>query len=177
MKGAVSKEKVQKLFEDYADYIYRGALFLTRSREIADDITQEVFVQVIRKYHTFDETRSIKPWLYQIMLNKVRNTLSRTQYTEALENVTEVVFSEYIEDSLIHKEEDQALWEQIERLSLRTKEVIYMHYYLDMTLEEVAEVLEIPLVTCKSRLNAGLSKLRQYLKIELKVVKGGRIGT
>jgi len=52
-----------------------------------------------------------------------------------------------------------------------------MHYYLDMTLEEVAEVLEIPLGTCKSRLNAGLSKLRQYLKIQVKVMKGGRSGT
>ena len=176
MEGAISREKAQKLFEDYANYIYRGALFLTQSKEIADDITQEVFVQVIRKYHTFDENREIKPWLYKIMLNKVRNTVSRTKYMETLDNITEVVFSEYIEDDFIKQEENKVLWEQIERLSIRTKEVIYMHYYLEMTLEEVAEVLEIPLGTCKSRLNAGLNKLRNLLSAEVYVMRGGRSG-
>lgn len=175
MEGAISREKAQKLFEDYANYIYRGALFLTQSKEIADDITQEVFVQVIRKYHTFDENREIKPWLYKIMLNKVRNTVSRTKYMETLDNITEVVFSEYIEDDFIKQEENKALWDQIERLSVRIKEVIYMHYYLEMTLEEVAEVLEIPLGTCKSRLNTGLNKLRDRLSPEVYVMRGGKI--
>ena len=176
MKGAISGEKAQKLFEDYANYVYRGALFLTQSKEIADDITQEVFMQVIRKYHTFDEKREIKPWLYKIMLNKVRNAISRSKYMETLDNIAEVVLSEGIEDDLIKQEENKALWKQIEKLSLRTKEVIYMHYYLEMTLEEVAGVLEIPLGTCKSRLNTGLNKLRDHLNTEVYVMRGGKSG-
>ena len=64
MKGTISKKQAEMLYSEHADFIYRGALFLTKSRELADDITQDVFMKAFDKYYTFDETRSIKPWLY-----------------------------------------------------------------------------------------------------------------
>ncbi|NLD49411.1 MAG: RNA polymerase subunit sigma-70, partial [Clostridiaceae bacterium] len=58
----LSKEDAERIFEEYSNSIYRFALFLTKSRMMADDITQETFIQVFRKYCTFDATKPFKPW-------------------------------------------------------------------------------------------------------------------
>lgn len=163
MSGSISKEEAGKIYEMHSDYVYKVALFLTKSRVMADDITQEVFIQVWLKYHTYDESRPFKPWLYQIVLNKVRNTLKRQRYHLDLDSVFGKPDRQNIEASLMKTEEEKILWRQVNGLSSKTREVIIMHYYMEMKLEEVAEVLSIPIGTCKSRLGAGLAKLRKNM--------------
>ncbi len=166
MEGTISKEEAERLFKEYSNYIYRGALFFTKSREIADDITQEVFVQVIRKYDTYDQTKPIKPWLYRIMLNKVKNVMSRRKYVETLENIVIQGGFEWISDAYTQIIHQESIWAYMNKLSTKTKAVIYLHYYLDMTIEETAKILEVPVGTCKSRLNEGLKKLKKYMEVD-----------
>lgn len=161
MKGTISKQQAEVLYSEHVDFIYRGALFLTKSRELADDITQDVFMKAFDKYHTFDETRAIKPWLYKIMINTARNVLKKQKYYFSLEMIHNGTNEEGVEQVVLQKEEDGLLWKRINKLSKKTKEVLFMHYYLDMKIEDVAQALEIPIGTCKSRLNAGLNKLRE----------------
>lgn len=172
MNGSMTKEEGEYLFDTYAQYIYRGALFLVRSEHLAEDITQEVFIKVFRKYHTFDQRKDIKPWLYQIMLNTVRNTLRGKKYELELDEKILQIDTMNIEQGWVQKENNEKLWKAVCKLSTKTKEVIYLHYYVDMSLEEIAATLDIPVGTCKSRLNAGLSKLRQ--KVGNKVFDYGK---
>lgn len=161
MNGAISKEEAEKLFETYKDYVYRGALFLTKSKEIADDITQETFIKAFTYYHTYDEGKPIKPWLYKIMLN-VTNTVMKKQNKElVLETIFNTSDEGNVEYCILQEEMNEELWQDINRLGVKIREVFYMHYYLDMKLEEIARLLDIPLGTCKSRLNTGLSRLRK----------------
>ncbi|MGL4737995.1 MAG: RNA polymerase sigma factor [Cellulosilyticaceae bacterium] len=162
----ISKEEAAKIYEEHGDYVYKVALFLTKSRVVADDITQEVFIQVYMKYHMYDQERAFKPWLYQIVLNKVRNTLKSQRYYFDLDYIKEKASWHNVEAQVLQTEEEQQLWLQVNKLSLKTREVIVLHYYMGLKLEEVAQVLEIPLGTCKSRLGAGLVKLRQELSIK-----------
>lgn len=161
LNGAISKEEAEKLFETYKDYVYRGALFLTKSKEIADDITQETFIKVFNYYHTYDESKPIKPWLYKIMLN-VTHTLMKEQRQELnLEAIFHTSEEDNVEYCILQEEMNEELWQSINRLGVKIREVLYMHYYLEMKLEEIAKLLDIPLGTCKSRLNTGLNKLRR----------------
>lgn len=168
MNGSMTKEEAEYLFNTYAQYVYRGALFLVHSEQLAEDITQEVFIKVFKKYETFDQSKEIKPWLYKIMLNTARNTLRNKPYELQLDENILQIDQINIEHNCVEKEDNQKLWKVVCKLSTKTKEVIYLHYYLEMTLEEIAGVLDIPVGTCKSRLNAGLSKLRQKVGMKRK---------
>ncbi|HEX2925879.1 MAG TPA: sigma-70 family RNA polymerase sigma factor [Ruminiclostridium sp.] len=64
----MSKEHAEQLYNEYLDYVYRIALFVTKSKTSAEDVTQETFIQLFRKYHTYDQTKPIEPWIYKITL-------------------------------------------------------------------------------------------------------------
>lgn len=160
MNGAISKEEAEELFMTYKTYIYQSALFLTHSRELADDVTQEVFIKAIVYYHTYDPTKPIKAWLYKIMMNTTRTIMRKQKTYIPIEALVEVSGEAYIEDNLLMSERNKEILGAIDRLGDKIKHVLYMHYYLEMTLEDIAEILEIPVGTCKSRLHTGLRCLR-----------------
>ncbi|MGL5675426.1 MAG: RNA polymerase sigma factor [Cellulosilyticaceae bacterium] len=160
MNGAISKEEAEKIFDTYKDYIYQSALFLTHSPELADDVTQEVFIRAIVYYHTYDAKRPIKTWLYKMMLNVTRTMMKKQKSYMPLEEMIEVQSEHHVEDDVVVAETNKELLRAIDGLGDKIKQVLYMHYYLEMTLEEIAEILEIPVGTCKSRLHTGLRRLR-----------------
>lgn len=64
-------------------------------------------------------------------------------------------------NTVFKDEEEKELWEAINDLSLKNREVLVLHYFSDMKLDEISESLGIPLGTCKSRLNSALDALRR----------------
>lgn len=162
MKGAITKVEAKEIYEENISYIYKATLFLTGSKVVAEDISQEVFLKAFEKYSTFDRTKPLKPWLYQIMLNMVRNQYRGKGKVIDLDEMDEVESENpLVEQVVLKNEEDRQLWERINQLSIKLREVVVLHFYLDMKLEEAAKILKIPVGTCKSRLNAALNKLRQ----------------
>lgn len=160
LNGAISKEEAEEMFNTYKTYIYQSALFLTHSHELADDVTQEVFIKAIVYYHSYDPKKPIKAWLYKIMLNVTRTMMGKQKNYIPLEELLEVRSENCIENNMLIDERNKQILRAIDRLGDKIKQVLYMHYYLEMTLEEIAEILEIPVGTCKSRLHTGLRRLR-----------------
>ena len=160
LDGAISKEEAEEMFTRYKTYIYHSALFLTHSHELADDVTQEVFIKAIVYYHTYDPKRPMKAWLYKIMLNVTRTMMGKQKSYIPLEELLEVSSENRVENNILIDERNKEVLRAMDRLGDKIKQVLYMHYYLDMTLEDIAEILEIPVGTCKSRLHTGLRRLR-----------------
>lgn len=163
MTGEISKEKAETLFSEHSAYIYRTALFLTKEKAAAEDITQEVFLQLFRKYHLLDASRPIKPWIYKITLNITRNMLRKRKWCNLFGETPDKRLGEWVEDQVIRSEEEEALWREINQLPLKSREVIILHFYSGLKLREISDVLNIPLGTCKSRLNQALNTLRKRL--------------
>ncbi len=161
MEIGLSKEKAEAIFNEYSDFVYKAALFLTNSKALADDITQETFIQVFRKYHTYDPSRDLKPWMYKIALNITRNTLRKQKWLRFVDQLPEKSCGSSIEGSVLKNEEEKELWKEISNLSLKNKEIILLHFYSGMKLKEISDMLGIPLGTCKSRLNGALNVLRK----------------
>jgi RNA polymerase sigma factor (sigma-70 family) len=163
-----SISKAEELFELHAPYIYKAALLMTRSRTIADDITQETFLRFFQKYHLYDEQKPIKPWLYRIAVNVTRNTLRKQKW---LSFWGEVINSEKIdsaEDQFMITQRDQELWSTVHTLSSKLKQIIILRYHSELSINEIAEILQIPLGTCKSRLHTALNIMKLTL-----IEKGG----
>jgi len=158
----LSDSKLAQLFEEHVQYVFRTALLLTRSQTMADDVTQETFIRVMRKYHLYDESKSFRPWLYRLTVNVARNMLRKQKWLKWMGNHYTDEGGEMPEALVVSEKNDQ-LWSAILRLSQKCREVVILHYYQDLRLEEVAYALQIPVGTCKSRLNAALSKLRSMM--------------
>ncbi|HWP97565.1 MAG TPA: sigma-70 family RNA polymerase sigma factor [Syntrophomonadaceae bacterium] len=161
---SITQEQAEAIFREYSSYVYRVALFISRSSTMAEDITQETFLQVFRKYGSYDATRPIGPWLYKITLNITRNTLRKQKWLQLFMEIPEQKSTHSIEEEVLKNQIDQELWQEINHLTLKSREVIVLHYYLGLKLIEIAKVLDIPLGTCKSRLHTAMNSLTKKLR-------------
>jgi len=170
----ISRDEAEKIFAENSSYVFRTALYLTKSKELADDITQDTFIQAFRKYHTYDKTKPFGPWLYKIALNTTRNTLRRQKWLKFTEQIPELTSLDMVENSVLKCEEEKVLWNMLNTLSLKSREIIVLHFYLGLKLQEISDTLDIPLGTCKSRLNLALNKLRKQIpKNEFNILARG----
>jgi len=159
--SGISKEDAELIFKEHSGYIYKVALFLTNSKELADDITQETFIQVFRKYHTYNSSKAIQPWIYKVTLNVTRNMLRKQKWLKFIGKLPEKSSLNLVENTVLKTEEENELWREINNLSFKSREILILHFYSGMKLKEISESLGIPLGTCKSRLNTALSTLRK----------------
>lgn len=160
----LNESQAEELFSEFRDYVYRTALLLTKSRSLADDITQETFIRILTKYHTYDERKPIKPWIYTITINVTRSIMRKQKWMDRLSIFTDNIEDDRInslEDIFMHNEEVREIWEAVKGLSIKSREILILHFYLGFTLRESADVLGIPEGTAKSRMNTALKQLRR----------------
>ncbi|ENH98084.1 RNA polymerase ECF-type sigma factor [Gracilibacillus halophilus YIM-C55.5] len=171
MDDSPSKEYFSELYKKYANFVYRTAYFLTKSKGLADDITHETFIQIIRKYHLYDPSRNIEPWIYKITINITRNVMRKQKLFSVFGKSNITTEQQHIEHTVLTKESNEELWSEIIRLPRKSKEIIILHFYFEYTLFEVANILGIPLGTCKSRLHYGLNKLRNNEQVVKQMIQ------
>jgi RNA polymerase sigma-70 factor (ECF subfamily) len=159
----IDKDRLEELFTNHSSFVYRTAYFLTKSKVMADDITQETFIRIIKKFHLFDQTKPIEPWIYRMTVNITRNMIRKQKIKKLFGMHYDVLTENEVEKSILQNEMEDQLWNEINLLPHKSKEVIVLHYYLELKLDELADSLNIPIGTCKSRLNYALTKLRNHL--------------
>lgn len=163
MNPSITQDQAEAIFRDYSHQIYRASLFLTKSPALADDITQDTFMQVFSKYHKYDTTKPILPWIYKIALNITRKTLRKQKWLFLTKDAPRNEGHNWVEEAVLKNELDEELWREINKLTPKSQEIIVMHYYSGLKLNEIAIALGIPLGTCKSRLNTALTSLGKQL--------------
>lgn len=156
-----NKEYFAEIFNKHSSTVYRTAYFITKSSILADDITQETFIQIIRKFHMYDSSKPLEPWIYKITVNITRNMIRKQKLLSLVGMPTNIVQEDLVEPTILRNESNAELWKEIIKLPRKSKEVVILHFYSEFTLSEVAGILSIPLGTCKSRLNYALNKLRE----------------
>lgn len=173
----ITKEEAEIIFIEYSPYVYRTALLLTKSEALADDVTQETFIKVFEKYHLFDSTKPIKPWIYKITVNIFRNMYRKQKWLKFVGVIPDKPTSENtVESSILRKELNWALYNEIGKLPAKSREVIVLYYFGELKLSEIASILDIPIGTCKSRLNRALKQLRGKLpQKSIYINRGGEI--
>jgi RNA polymerase sigma-70 factor (ECF subfamily) len=152
----------QELIETYREDVFRLAYLLLNNTEDAQDITQETFIRTLRYLHRFDETRPFRPWVLKIASNLCRNhkrNLRRYWLAVWTFNHEPDEAGLPIEKQIIQQEEVSAVLSAIRALRHAEQEIIYLRYFLDLSVAETAEVLNIKIGTVKSRLHRALQQL------------------
>ncbi len=156
-----------ELFQVHHQRVYRTALALTRDERAAEDIVQECFVRLYRYASSVDSARPLQPWLYRVTVNLAHDWASGHRW-QPLDDILEwlggrgEVFPSP-DREVERREMVQVVREAIAELPLSHRAVIVLHYLEDLSLDEIAQVLDIPVGTVKSRLHYARQRLRVLL--------------
>ena len=145
-------------------------------RSLAEDLFQETFLQVHLSTGSFDTSRRFKPWVFTIAANKARDYLRRTSRRQitglsgrADDQQEGRSFIDLLEADLPLPDEDaeseetrRLVREAIEALPDHLREVLLLAYFHRFPYKEIAEMLEIPLGTVKSRLHAAVGTFADF---------------
>lgn len=159
---------------------YLLALQLVGNPEEVRDIVQDAMLRFFRHLDRIDAARPLKPWLYQIVRNRVRDLKrrERVRRQESLEALRERGRPEIVDpradpgaDAARH-ELQARVWKALAELSEPHREILVLRDYQDLSYREIATVLKIPQGTVMSRLHAARSRLRSVLVDESRTDEG-----
>ena len=165
------------LYERYGSLVYSTCLRVVRDAQIAEDMSQEIFLRVWRKPESFSAERGrFVTWLTSVTRNRAvdeirsRNRRYRHETASPEEQEREVPASERMDPALTAELSDQRNLINIalEEIPAEQRECIQLAYFGGLTQQEISERLEQPLGTVKTRIRLGMQKLRAALLPELR---------
>jgi RNA polymerase sigma-70 factor (ECF subfamily) len=143
---------------------------MLQQTQAAEDVVQETFLRAFKARHRFDPSRaSFGTWLYQIALNYCRSFLRRKRLltipwldqTGEVSSVPDPGVGP--ESNTLRSEYQRLLWEAVQNLSTPLREVITLHYYMELPAVEIAVMLNCPEGTIYSRLHNARRRLAEAL--------------
>jgi RNA polymerase sigma-70 factor (ECF subfamily) len=155
--------------------IYALAYRVIGREDEARDVAQETFLRAFRALKGFKGQAKFSSWLYRITLNLCRDWIRRERRTpvsqapegmDIVELAGEAENEESIEDLVSRKEVGRAVARAMALLPEEQRTAIILKEYHGLTFQEIAEMLDCPLSTVKTRLYQGLSVLRRQLQAE-----------
>ncbi len=150
----------------------RGAAYrFLGSDEEARDVAQEAFLRAYQAIGTFKKEARFSSWLYQIATNLCRDRLRRrkTRATVSLEALEEsgpvmVETRPGADERLLERDLARAVRRAVSELPEEQREVVILKEYQELTFLEIAQALDVPVSTVKTRLYRGLGQLRLRLE-------------
>jgi RNA polymerase sigma-70 factor (ECF subfamily) len=158
---------IERLVHAHQADVYRLALSILDDPDEAEDAAQEVFVSALRSLDSFRGDASLKTWLFSITINLCRSRYRRDQSRGRLRQILQSLFrSDQTgpESEAIQHEADSALWQAVRALDEKHRIPVILRYYHDLPIDEIAEMLGVPIGTVHSRLNHARERLRTQLK-------------
>ena len=146
--------------------VFRYAYLLLGDPDDAEDIAQETFLRAWRYLARFDLTRPFRPWLLSITWNLASNRRrSAGRYISALKRAfQDEPLPALPEEKSTQRMQADRLREAVQTLNMADQQIVYLRYFLDLSVAETAEALNIAQGTVKSRLSRALEKLRNIIR-------------
>jgi RNA polymerase sigma-70 factor (ECF subfamily) len=134
--------------------------------DLADDVIQETALQIFRKLRFLREPAVFRPWTYRIASRIAFSHLKHARRWEPLDATAPEAVTALNSD--LGQLPDESFLALLDIVSPASRAVLLLRYQHDLSLEETAAVLDIPIGTAKSRLHYGVSALRKHLTSERK---------
>jgi RNA polymerase sigma-70 factor (ECF subfamily) len=155
------------LYDRYQSMVYRTALAITGDPDAAADLLQDVFLRLHRFVGRIDLERPLEPWLYRMTANLSYTWVTRhKRWGKSLEDIAEWLMGGWKNPPLQQVEFNDA-WTQVQKavlsLPLSQRVVVVLYYLNDLSLQEISDILAIPVGTVKSRLHYGRLALKENL--------------
>src|SRR5262245_42883927 len=161
LKGDASA--FEPLVTRYQRVLFTVALRLLGNADDARDATQNAFVRAYERLDSFDPSRRFFSWIYRIAVNESLNLRRAQRPHEPLPDTLETGGSAM--DSVEARELSERVQAALMTLSPEHREVVVMRHFADLSYDEIAETLDIPAKTVKSRLFSARQRLAPLLAV------------
>jgi RNA polymerase sigma-70 factor (ECF subfamily) len=158
--------EVERLFREHGPFVWRSLRRIGMSESDADDLTQEVFVIVFRRFHEFEQRSSLRTWLYGIAARVAlaHRRRAQTQREIPTEAPPELAASDAPDQQLADHEARRMLDRALDTLDDDKRAVFVLYEIEELSMAEIAEALECPVQTAYSRLHAARDKVEAFFR-------------
>jgi RNA polymerase sigma-70 factor, ECF subfamily len=179
---AGQSEGFELLVRRHSQELFRFLARFTGNAAAAEDIVQEAFLQVHLSAESFDKSRRFKPWLFTIAANKARDMMRSRSRRPEMPLDAQVSgdeegqrFLDFLSDAsyvpsgaLEQSEEQDLVRSTLAKMPDHLREVLALSYYHRFPYKEIADILDVPLGTVKSRLHAAVASFGQAYQAAVK---------
>jgi RNA polymerase sigma-70 factor, ECF subfamily len=148
------------LVDRYQQRLFNVALRMLGNVQDAEDVTQTVFFNVFHKLRTYDPRYKFFSWIYRMTVNESLNTLKRRKPTVTLEDDLDILAPGAAPD---RAEVEDRVGKALMGLTPDDRAVVVLRHFASFSYQEIADVLEVPVQTVKSRLFTARERLRLAL--------------
>jgi RNA polymerase sigma-70 factor (ECF subfamily) len=150
--------------------LYNFACWLTQDRAAAEDLVQETYMKALKGFPSYKQGTNFRAWIYRILHNTflTSQTGLKTQLSlDDEDTLAEPETDRTPESILLARAEQETVQRTLEELPLKFREVILLCDMEEMSYEEIAQTLAIPIGTVMSRLSRGRRAMRTLLSAKL----------
>ena len=159
----------ERVYEEYFSKMYNFMFYKVLNKEIAEDLTSEFFVKLLTKLNTFDESKAnLNTWLYTIARNSVIDYFRKQKIEMSVDdqdNPIELPVDYELEKNIIENEDRKALYEVLTKVDDRTRKLLSLKYFFNMSNKEISSVTGINESTVSTICLRGIEKIKKHLHI------------
>jgi RNA polymerase sigma-70 factor (ECF subfamily) len=157
---------IERLYDTHAQALFAFLLNLTRNEDDTREVLQDLFVKLARQPELLDGVRDQRAFLIRLTHNAAIDLMRRKGSRERTREQFAVIFDSPFAPSTDPDEQAfrKALSDALGELPAEQRTVVHLKLWGDLTFEQIAETLEIPMNTAASRYRYGLDKLRERLR-------------
>lgn len=150
-------QEYKRLTNLYIDMVYRVALNGCKNKYDADDIVQETFLKLLKCKKQFESDEHVRNWLLRVAVNECNSMWNSSWHKK-------VVLKDEQDEKLVFETQEQSdLYELVMQMSPKYRQVIYLYYFEEFSVREVASILKISETAVQTRLQRARNKLKEQL--------------
>lgn len=162
---ASANRLIKKYYKEIYVYVYKQVL----DEELSLDLTQEIFIRMLKSIRHYDGTKSsFRTWLYKIATNHCIDYFRSKQYriTNLIDLMDEMELEgeNVVELSLEYREDYEEVQLVLAQLSDEVQKIVRMKIFLEYSFREIAEIIEIPESTVKTKYYKAIQQLRKGIE-------------
>lgn len=149
------KVQINELIEEYSNMVLQIAFQNLFNKSDAEDITQEVFIKLIKNIHKLKNYEHIKAWLIRVTINLCKD------YNKSYWNKNTTSLDEEIK---YFDEDNQSIFQELSKLNPEYRNIIYLYYYQGYKIAEISDILSMNQNTISSYLTRARKELKNILE-------------
>lgn len=156
---------MRELLEQLSPQVYRYLLWLSGQRDAAEDLTQETLLRAWRNRHRLRDEDKVRGWVLRIALNQWRDFCRRKERQQGRSDFTENLLMDERDGAIAaeQKEDVTRTVAALRSLPDRQRDVLYLYACEELTISEIAELLEISSNAVKSSISTARKQMRDRL--------------
>ena len=148
------------IFNLYKNDVFRLAYSYTKNVADAEDIAQKVFIKLYKNLPQIKDCDSLKKWCFRVAINECKD-LSLSAWKKKIFPITPIIENDNVLEKVTEKNE---VLDAIEKLPKKERSLIYLYYYEEYKIKEIAEILNVKETTIQTRLARAREKLKTILE-------------